>query len=121
MCAQALSQSSDALSCNEVSHHLMTWSCRRAGRSKPPGARGPWTGRPAHGETGRPAHGGGRVGGRADPLWGRPSRHPAADELGRLSPPPNRPAAPARCGNCTVKYGDSEPPPSCRAAVLRHK
>ena len=25
MCAQALSQSSDALSCNEVSHHLMIW------------------------------------------------------------------------------------------------
>ena len=25
MCARTLSQSSEALSCNEVSHHLMTW------------------------------------------------------------------------------------------------
>ncbi len=40
-------------------------------------------------------------------------------ELGRLSPPPNRPAAPERCGNCAVLYGDSEPPPSCRAAALQ--
>ncbi len=65
MCAQALSQSSDALSCNEVSHHLMTWPVKTWGIGHwQPAYMG--TGRPGHGERGRPAHGGRRVGRRAD-------------------------------------------------------
>jgi hypothetical protein len=66
-------------------------------------ARGPvktsWCKGAVGGSAGTQGNGGGRVGGRAGQLWGRPSRHPAADELGRLSPSSSEPA----CCPCTLR------------------
>ena len=91
MCAQALSQSSDALSCNEVSHHLMTWPVKTSwctgAVDGSAGARGDRSlAASAHGDGSAGARGNGSACTRGE--TGRQARGPA---VGR----PIRPARPA--------------------------
>ncbi len=96
MCAQALSQSSDALSCNEVSHHLMIWPVKTSwctgAVDGSAGARGDRSlAASAHGDGSAGARGNGSACTRGE--TGRQARGPAVGEAysarapRRLGPP----------------------------------